>query len=165
MAVIRGIASTTRNLNRAIAMIEGNTREGMLQGVLFLRSEAVPLTPIETGTLRGSSFTDITAPGVTPIRARVGYTAEYAPYVHEMVRRSGVAGPRQDRTTAAFVGPRQKRRFTFVGPRKPRGRDPKHRPWKPGTGPKFLQRAVMENRREFFGILLRYARIKDNRAR
>lgn len=159
---ITGLAEASRELSRQIAAIEGRSREGLLQAGLFIEAEAVDMAPVDTGTLRGSAFTDVTAPGATPIAVRVGFTAEYAAYVHEMERKSDV-GPRQDRSTAATVGPRREPRgYNFVGPRKPRrkgGTARKHTPWAPGTGPKFLQRAVSENVAEILGIVARAATI------
>lgn len=160
---VKYIGAVQGNLRRELAKIKGASREGVLQAALFVESEAVPMAPVETGSLRGSAFTDVTAPGFEPAIARVGFTAEYAPYVHEMERRSDV-GPRQDRSTAATVGPRRKpKRASFVGPRKPRrqgGAAKKHTPWAPGTGPKFLQRAVSENIPEIIAIIRRAAQIK-----
>ena len=150
---VKGLQEAMRELNRQIEGIEERSRSGLLQAALFIESEAVPMTPVDTGSLRGSAFTDVTAPGVKPIAARVGYTAPYAPYVHEMTRRTGVSGPRIDRTTAAVQGPRRPRRARKTA-RIVRGRSARrHTPWAPGTGPKFLQRAVMENTGKILRII------------
>lgn len=122
---VKGLDNVMRNLNREIKAIEGRSREGLLQAALFVESEAVPITPILTGTLRNSAFTDITAPGQTPPIARVGYSAEYAAAVHEM--------PEEYNYTS------------------------------PGTGPKFLQRAISENVQEILGIIRRAAHIPEGR--
>lgn len=123
-ARVTGTAEVMRALNKQIAAIEGRTRDGLLQAGLFVESEAVPITPHSGqmgGTLRNSAFTDATAPGEKPVAVRVGYTAEYAAYVHEM--------PESNKFTS------------------------------PGTGPKFLQRAVSENVREILAIIQRNARV------
>ena len=59
-----------------------SVRKGVQKASLFLKGEAVQLAPIHYGPLRGSAFysTDIFKGRV---RGRVGFTAEYAPYVHE----------------------------------------------------------------------------------
>lgn len=157
MTEVTGIKETSRNLSEAILQIEGRSRSGLLEAALFILAEAISFAPVQTGNLRNSGFTDITPPGQgTLIVARVGFTAKYAAYVHEMVRRSGIAGPRQDRTTAQIAGPRRKptRR------RGPRGSGPKRSPpWAPGTGPKFLERAIKDNMPEILAIVARRAQI------
>lgn len=159
---ITGLEEATRNLNKAIAGIKGRSREGMLAAVKFVESESVPMAPIDSGNLRDTSFSDVSAPNQEPIRARVGYTAPYAPFVHEMIRRFDV-GPLNDRSTANFVGPRQRRpRNEFVGPKQPRGRkSPDHRPWAPGTGPKFLERPLNESHAEILAIIASRAKIPN----
>jgi len=159
---VKGMDAMMRKLNREIAGIEGRTREGLQLAAMHVESESVPMAPVDTGNLRGSAFTDITAPKARPIVARVGYTAEYAAYVHEMVRKFDV-GPQQDRSTAPLVGPRKPRGYTFVGPKRPgvkRAAGPKHVPWAPGTGPKFLQRAISENVAEVLNIIRQRAKIE-----
>jgi len=68
-----------RNLNREIAKIEGDISRGLKATMIFIIGEAIPITPKEHGVLRGSAFTS-----VEDDKARVGFTAKYAPFVHEM---------------------------------------------------------------------------------
>jgi hypothetical protein len=54
---------------------------------LMIRREATPLTPIAAiagGTLRGSQFNTVYKDTGGQWSAEIGYTASYAPYVHEI---------------------------------------------------------------------------------
>ncbi len=80
---LRGQNEVLRNLSREIALIDGDLYDGILAAVTHVEAEAVDRAPIEFGVLRGSSFADASR-GRRRIRGRVGFTAKYAPYVHEM---------------------------------------------------------------------------------
>jgi len=71
-----------QNLNRAIRQIEGRTRAGLLKAGLFGKAEALKQTPIDTGHLRGSAYVEL-LPTKEPV-VEIGYTADYAPFVHEI---------------------------------------------------------------------------------
>ena len=72
-----------RELTRQIGKIEGRTRAGMQEVGLKVKGEAMRITPMRTGNLVNGAFysTDTVRKGP---RVRIGYTAKYAPYVHEM---------------------------------------------------------------------------------
>lgn len=77
------------NLNKRLAGIEGNTHKGMQRAGLMIKRKAQEQTPVVSGTLKGSAFvqTEETPSGVSQ---RIGYTADYAPKVHELpATRSG----------------------------------------------------------------------------
>ena len=78
---IDGIGDIEKNLNEAIAGIEGNTKDGIEAAAFFIEGESKKLTSMDEGILIGSTFI---AP--TPDRKSftVGYSAEYAAAVHEM---------------------------------------------------------------------------------
>lgn len=82
--VISGIGMVLANLNREIAGIKGRTRTGMHAVALTIKGTALPLTPIETGNLRGSWYSDVKQQG-DKIGVEVGYGegASYAVFVHE----------------------------------------------------------------------------------
>lgn len=86
MAVkLKGLDDVLKSLNKEIEGIQGNTRKGLYKAGIFIKGEAVERTPIDFGVLRGSAFTQISPlaskekPSVT-----IGFTAEYAAWVHEM---------------------------------------------------------------------------------
>ena len=76
---VRGEAEVMRNLNREIGKIQGDICKGLKAAMNFIQGESVENTPKDLGVLRGSVFND-----VSDSKARVGYTAKYAPFVHEM---------------------------------------------------------------------------------
>ena len=83
MAVsIQGAEEVIARLNREIRDMKNRTELGMLKGAQVARGEAMRLTPVDTGNLKGSyevsSDQNLSGP-----RAAVANHADYAPYVHE----------------------------------------------------------------------------------
>jgi hypothetical protein len=80
---ISGMDEVLRRLNKEIGEIKGCTRSGMRQSALLVKRRSVQRTPVDTGNLRNSAYTEVhdtlRGPG-----AVIGYTAAYAPYVHEV---------------------------------------------------------------------------------
>ena len=80
---MKGLSQIERNLNKEIKKIKGRTKAGLWQAALLVRAQSQRLTPVDIGNLKGSAFTDpyetSKGPGVI-----IGYTASYAPYVHEI---------------------------------------------------------------------------------
>lgn len=111
---IRGEKKVLKNLNRAIQKIQGNSAKGLLAAGLFVENESNEIVPHDKGVLLGTSFTSPGNVGNKPI-VTVGYTAGYAPFVHEMPESNN---------------------FT-----------------KPGTGPKFLWKAVTRNAKKILEII------------
>lgn len=81
---VSGINDILKNLNKEIEQIEGNTRKGLSKVGLFVKAEAVERAPVEFGTLRNSAFSQVSPNTFRghPV-ATIGFTAKYAPYVHE----------------------------------------------------------------------------------
>ena len=104
-------------LNRALSDLAPEvTKEveaGLYAGGLVIQAEAQKNTPVEFGNLRGSAYTQRAMFGSG---VEVGYSAEYAIYVHENMEQTLAGEPRQ-----SGLG-------TY---------------WNPG-GPKVLERAVTE---------------------
>ena len=118
MANVRGLNNVLRNLSSAIRDIEGRNSEGMLEAAKFLQGESMEVVPHDKGVLIGSAFSDVDR---NSLIARVGYTAKYAPFVHEMPAT-----------------------FNYS---------------KPGTGPKFLERPIIDNSKAALDIIARRAKI------
>jgi hypothetical protein len=73
------------NLNREVLRIGVRSRGGMRKALLIVRRASVPLTPLKTSNLRNSCFTEVEAsPVLGNITGIIGYTAAYAPFVHEI---------------------------------------------------------------------------------
>ena len=104
-------------LNRALAELSPEvTKEveaGIYAGGLVIQAEAQKNTPVEFGNLRGSAYTQRAMIGSG---VEVGYSAEYAIYVHENMEQT-LAGESRQSGLGTY--------------------------WNPG-GPKFLERAVNE---------------------
>ena len=63
--------------------MKGILQKGLKVGLIKIQHEATLKAPVEFGTLRNSSFTDVIKTITGKIKARVGFVAKYAPYVHE----------------------------------------------------------------------------------
>lgn len=114
---VTGLQDVIANLNREIKKIEGATAQGMLAAGTFVKGESQETTPVEFNVLNPSAFAQLSG----PLRVTIGYTAEYAPYVHEMP------------TT-----------FNYT---------------KPGTGPKFLEKAVKNNGPQILQVIKKRAEV------
>lgn len=85
--MLEGQRQVEDNLRKAIQQIEGRTEPGLFEAALFVEGEAVRNAPIDTGNLRGSGYTQRVPGG-----AEVGFTADYAVFVHEIDKNYTVGG-------------------------------------------------------------------------
>lgn len=131
---LRGRSLVLKNLKKEIDLIQGDLTSGLKLAAAFLLSEAIELTPLEFGVLRNSGFHGV-ARGKNRITARVGFTAKYAPYVHEM----------------PMVNPGKDRKGKLSGKKR------KGQYWGSGEN-KFLEKAVMRNTKTILAILKRKAK-------
>lgn len=82
-AKVRGIRQAKANLDRIIKDVQGRKVVRALQSAILIGSAQASLyTPIDTSTLINSQFREITSNGVR-VTGRVGYTANYAVFVHD----------------------------------------------------------------------------------
>ena len=114
-----------QNFLEVVAIEQEAAEKGLLKTVTFIQGEAQEITPQKTGRLVGSAFSSVGELGGLII-GRVGYAAQYAPTVHEMPDPL----PRTVRTTKKSTFVRGGRRVNWT---------------KPGTGNKFLEKAVKNN--------------------
>lgn len=132
---IHGIDEVMGGINAHLKKMQFASMRGMLKAAAFIRQDmdkTEPKIPIDTGNLRSSWF-------ITPVKnvkgdsgVIMGFSANYAVYVHEMV-------------DADFTSPR-----TRYGPGPGRKRTYKPRP---GAGAKFLEYAIKRNTHEIFRII------------
>jgi hypothetical protein len=73
---------TSNRLPQFLAAVEQKAARGVTQALILGASEASVMTPIDTSTLLNSQFRNVTKDG-SKIVGTVGYTAEYARYVHD----------------------------------------------------------------------------------
>ena len=76
---LKGLDDVLANLNKEIKKIEGATLKGLLAAGTFIKGESQEITPVEFGVLNNSAFSNQSG----PLSVTIGYTAEYAPFVHE----------------------------------------------------------------------------------
>lgn len=82
-AKVRGIREAKANLNRIIQDVRGRKVVRALQSAMIMgSSQAALYTPIDTSTLLNSQYREINTSG-TLVTGRVGYSANYAVYVHD----------------------------------------------------------------------------------
>jgi len=103
------------NLRREINKIEKDASKGLIAAGLFVEAESNENTPHDQGVLINSSFVGPVNERLGKQFVQVGYTAKYAPFVHEMPETNNFS--------------------------------------KPGTGPKFLQNALVRNTSKILAII------------
>lgn len=82
-AKVRGISQANANLRALVGDIQGKKVMRAIQSALLIGSaQAAIYTPIDTSTLINSQFREVTVNGAR-VTGRVGYTANYAVYVHD----------------------------------------------------------------------------------
>ncbi|EOV8937816.1 HK97 gp10 family phage protein [Cronobacter sakazakii] len=80
---VRGIAQAKANMDALINDVQGRKAVRAVQSALLIGgAQAALYTPIDTSTLLNSQFREIDANG-TKVTGRVGYSANYAVYVHD----------------------------------------------------------------------------------
>lgn len=84
MAVkVKGIAKAKANLTKLIGDIQGRKAVRAIYKALYIGGAQASLyTPIDTSTLINSQFRDVNVSGKM-LTGRVGYSANYAVYVHD----------------------------------------------------------------------------------
>jgi len=80
---VKGIEQAKRNLDALIGDIQGRKAVRALQSALIIgSSQAALYTPIDTSTLINSQYRELSVNG-SRLTGRVGYSANYAAYVHD----------------------------------------------------------------------------------
>lgn len=86
---IKGFDEVKKNLAKEIAKIKRDSMNGLKESAILVRfdmDKKSPLIPIDTGNLRQSWF-------ITPLDAQLalimGFSANYAVFVHEMIGDAG----------------------------------------------------------------------------
>ena len=72
----------TNRLPQFLSAVEQKAARGVTQALILGASEASVMTPVDTSTLLNSQFRSVAKDG-SRIVGTVGYTAEYARYVHD----------------------------------------------------------------------------------
>lgn len=88
---IKGLDKVLNNLNKEILAIRTGAMQGLVESAIIIRrdmDDTPPLIPVEHGNLRLSYYTDAGYDAGGGPRLRLGFTAMYAWYVHEMIGRN-----------------------------------------------------------------------------
>jgi hypothetical protein len=85
IVAITGIDSVLAQINRRVAAMKAKSRGAMREAVLLVRGRSQRLTPVDTGNLKGSAYTEVSAK-ISSVTGVIGYQAFYAVYVHERVQ-------------------------------------------------------------------------------
>lgn len=76
---VSGLSDVLFGLTEAEKNFIAGAVRGLKRAGLLVQGDAQKLTPVDEGNLRGSAYTEL----VGTLTVQVGYTAEYAPHVHE----------------------------------------------------------------------------------
>lgn len=106
---VKGLDLTLKNLNKKILAVKNVTVDGLLAGGLVVQGDAQKHVPVEHGVLRQSGYTRKVRGGASPI-VEVGFTAEYAPWVHENLEMK-LAGKPRPSGKGVYWGPQGEARF------------------------------------------------------
>lgn len=147
-----GLNGILKNLGKEIDKIQGATLKGIRKSTLVVQEDSMDRTPVDFGVLRGSAFSQAEMQGTKAV-GRIGYTAKYAAWVHEMPgtlkgKPRGHFG--QTRTTSVFGAAVPGQKFG--------GGSGKGFYWDGGE-PKFLQKALFENTGLILSIIQKEAKI------
>lgn len=138
---IRGFDKVLNTLNKEIRNIELKSFAGLIESAILIRRDmdkTEPTIPVDTGTLRSSWTTS----GFTTGKGKgliIGFTANYALWVHEMLDKKG---------TMATKGKAAKRKKIINWTR-------------PGSGPKFFEYALKRNVEEILKTIRKNVKIPD----
>ena len=88
---MKGIDNVLRNLNKEVKGIAGRTKAGVKKAGMILEKASMKRCPVVTSNLKNShyseSFNTPKGPG-----CEIGFTATYAPFVHENPRAGKTGG-------------------------------------------------------------------------
>ena len=84
---VKGLNTVTKNINLYFKKEEKEIVSAVVGWARRTRNDSIKMAPSDTGNLRRTSFFDYQK-GNGSISARVGYTAEYAPAMHELLNPS-----------------------------------------------------------------------------
>ena len=80
---VKGLSQAKSSLDKFIGTVQGKKAARAVQSAIMIGStQAAIYTPIDTSTLINSQYRELSVNG-TIITGRVGYTANYAVFVHD----------------------------------------------------------------------------------
>lgn len=76
---VKGLAEIKDALAKVKAEQDKKKRKALTRIGVFVKADSVKMTPVDTSNLRGSAYSDVDGAK----KVFIGYTAFYAPFVHE----------------------------------------------------------------------------------
>lgn len=134
-----GLDVVLRNLNKEIGGVRTRSASGLKKAALFVLAEAKKLTPVVTGNLRGSGYTESGGTPERPTEA-IGFSAVYALSVHE--------NPRSGKTGGVSPSGREYTAGTL-----PSGRKSTRKIWSTVGQWKFLETPLKERAKTILDII------------
>ncbi len=89
---VKGAKEVLTNLRQLEAKKRQARRQALVRIGTKIKADAISLTPVDTGNLRQSAYKFTEKDKFV----QIGYTAEYAPWVHEMTTQALKGEPRAD---------------------------------------------------------------------
>lgn len=94
---VKGANEVLTNLRQLEAKKRNARRKALTRIGLKVKADSISLTPVDTGNLRQSAYTEVDR----DVKVTIGYTAAYAPFVHEAMEKLRGA-PRTSGTGKGF---------------------------------------------------------------
>ncbi len=91
---VKGMKDIQKSLGKERRRLEKAVPQGLAVAGLLLQRESQLLAPVDYGILKASAFTRSEGKGFSTV-VNVGYTANYAMYVHENIAMKGKGQPRE----------------------------------------------------------------------
>jgi hypothetical protein len=76
---VEGLDKVQKEFNNRLKRIKNVTTKSLIDVAMKLKETSIPLAPIDTGNLRGSTYVN----PISPILVEMGYKEEYAIIQHE----------------------------------------------------------------------------------
>ncbi|HEN3625242.1 TPA: HK97 gp10 family phage protein [Yersinia enterocolitica] len=132
---VTGINKAKSNMQKVIDDVkQKKALRAIHSALIIIGTESATMVPIDTSNLINSQFRDVNTSG-TRVYGKVGYSAEYAAYVHEM---SGKLKGKPRSSVASFET--GDGRIAFASN--------KGNFWDPGGEPGFLDKAVKRTKKQ-----------------
>ena len=140
----QGARQINKNLEEFFKKKKVDISRGLKKAGQDLMGEAKSLVPVDTGNLRGTAYSQLTSQH----SVQIGFTAEYAPWVHEMPMtlkgqpRADFGKTSEENGSISFGGGSGKGTY-----------------WSSGEN-KFLEKAIDRNVDETTNTIIKYARVE-----
>ncbi len=81
---MKGMSDFLKNLNNTVGIIKTAGAKGLASAAIVVKGESMKICPVDKGLLINSAYTNPMTEKGTLLSVELGYSQDYAPYVHEM---------------------------------------------------------------------------------